>query len=505
MSEKWDARGRSAADAVKRGAEATANGVHHVTDFVARNDGRVADSMQAVTQVVGVGLDKAGRGLASASHQAGTTLHLNATRLADAARNSVVGTGTPGTWRKGAGSIAWGATKVLTHAVGLTANVVTVAGKAAAATGRLTERSAPAVGGALGGAVRGAAEVTSNALDAAALPASTIDAMRAELCTLGHAEMQESVRLMRNIESAQRRGRKDELLDLLVVGGITLSQALRDPGSVSAEVEQAFHLAYPGLAQTESFSDAVGRMSSAELTGLVSGVKGKLFELELVDHLNNGGLPDGFHAALAHSATQPGWDIQITDDHGQISDLLQAKATESASYVQDALERYPNIDVTTTSEVHGQLLAMGLAQDVHNSGISDAVLQTKVEAATHAGTAFSASDLVPSSVGMAAIALSVFMDKGATLREKGAMFGTRSAKAGASSAVGKIAMVATQTWWLGLISGVGASWLAGQGLRKREQYEALTTALGVMRNRHQLLALRKAQFRPLLNFAPNKG
>jgi hypothetical protein len=31
----------------------------------------------------------------------------------------------------------------------------------------------------------------------------------------------------------------------------------------------------------------------------------------LVDHLNNGGLPDGFHAALAHSANQAGWDIQV--------------------------------------------------------------------------------------------------------------------------------------------------------------------------------------------------
>jgi len=189
-----------------------------------------------------------------------------------------------------------------------------------------------------------------------------------------------------------------------------------------------------------------------------------------------------------------------------VSELLQAKATESASYVQDALERYPGIDVTTTSEVHAQLVALGLAQDVHNSGISEAMLQAKVEAAAHGGTAFDASDLVPSSIGLAVIALSVFMDKGATLREKGAAFGSRSAKvfmdkgatlrekgaafgsrsakAGASSSVGKLAMVATQTWWLGLIAGVGSSWLASRGHGKREQYEALRLALRVMRQRH---------------------
>lgn len=483
MSEKWNERGRTAANAVKRGAEATANGIHTATNFVARNDGRVADGAHAVTQVLGGGLDKMGGSLAAASQQASQSLHSNASRLADAAQNSIVGTGPASGWRKGAGLLAWGFTKVATHTVGVTANAVTVLGKVTAATGRVTERSAPAVGGAVGGVVRGAVEITSNAVDAAALPASSIDAMRSELRTLGQAEMQRAELLMQKIESAKRGRRKSEVLDLLVVGGITLAQAIRNPSGVPPEVEHAFDLAYPGLTQTESFADAVNRMSTDELTGLVSGVKVKLFEIELVDHLNNGGLPNGFHAELAQSVTQPGWDIQITDAQGNVNELLQAKATESASYVKDALERHPNIDVTTTSEVHGQLVAMGLAQNAHDSGISEAVLQAKVDAATHGGAAFDASDLVPSSIGLAVIALSVFMSKEGTLREKGAAFGSRSAKAGASSIAGQLIMVATQTWWLGLIAGVGSSWLANRGHGKREQYEALRGALGVMRNR----------------------
>lgn len=497
MSDKWNEHGRAAASLVKRGAEVTANGIHTATSFVARNEGRVADGVQVVTQVVGGGLDKVGGRLAAASQQASRTLHGGASRLADAAQNSIIGTGPTSTWRKGAGLLAWGLTKAVAHTVGATANVATVLGNVAAATGRVTERAAPAVGGAFGGAVRGAAEVTSNVVDAAALPASSIDAMRSELRTLGQAEMIRAELLMQQIESVQQHRRKDELLDLLVVGGMTLSQVIRDPTGVPLEIERAFDLAYPGLTQTESFADAVNRMSSDELVGLVSGVKGKLFEIELVDHLNNGGLPDGFHAAIAESATQPGWDIQITDANGQVSELLQAKATESASYVQDALERYPNIDVTTTSEVHGQLVAMGLAQDVHNSGISEAMLQAKVEAAAHAGGAFDASNLVPSSIGLAVIALSVFMGRDASLREKGAALGTRSAKAGASSAVGKMAMVATQTWWLGLIAGVGSSWLASRGHGKREQYEALRGALGVMAEKQ--LKLRSEKYQLLSN------
>lgn len=488
MSEKSNEYGRAAAGAVKRGAEAGANGVHAATSFVARNDERVADGAQAVTAGVGNGLDRVGDAMAGTSKNASRAMHGNATRLADAAQEAVSGTGPRNAWRKGAGLLAWGFTKVAIHTVGAAAGAVRAVGAATAGAGRVTERLAPAVGGAVGGVVRGAAEITSNAVDAAALPASSIEAMRAELRTLGQAEMQRAELMMQKIARAKRLRRKDELLDLLVVGGMTLGQVVRSPAEVPADIEHAFDLAYPGLTETESFADAVNRMSSDELPGLVSGVKGKLFEIELVDHLNSGGLPDGFHASLAESATQPGWDIQITDANGQVNELLQAKATESARYVQDALERYPNIDVTTTTEVHGQLVAMGLAENVRSSGISESVLQAKVDAAAQAGDAFDASNLVPSSIGLAVIALSVFMNKDATLREKGVAFGARSAKAGMSAFVVQAAMVVTQTWWLGLIAGVGSSWLAGRGHGKREQYEALRRALGVMREKPFLLA-----------------
>ena len=494
MSDSSNSRARKATESIKRGAEATANGVYLVTDLVARNDGRIADGAQAVTGVVGSGLDKAGKGLASTSQQASQVLHGNASRAAERMRETITGSGSAGTARKAAGAFAGVATKALVHAAGLAAGAAAAGGKAVAATGRLAERSAPAVGGTAGGLVRGAAGIASNAVDSVALPASRIEEMRAKLRKLGQMEMERSQQRMQAIALAQKRRRKDELLDLLVVGGITLSQALRDPASVPENVQQAFALAYPNLAQTETISDAVARMSSDELVGLVSGVKGKLFELELVDHLNNGGLPDGYHAEIADSATQPGWDIRVLDEHGQVSELLQAKATESVQYVQEALQRYPDIDVTTTTEVHAQLTALGLAENVHGSGISEAALQAKVEAAAaHSDAAFDASDLVPSSIGLAVIALSVFMKKDASLREKGEHFGQRSAKAGVSAGVGKAALVATQTWWIALLGGVATSWLAGRGQGKREQYEALKKALEVMQERQTALPAPKLQ------------
>ncbi|MBP8141471.1 MAG: hypothetical protein KAY02_05935, partial [Acidovorax sp.] len=272
MSDSSHSRARKATEAVKRGAEVTANGIYQATDFVVRNDGRIADGAQAVTGAVGSGMDKAGKGLASASQQASQLLHGNANRAAERVREVITGSGSAGTVRKAAGALGWFATKTLTHATGLAADAVALGGKAVAATGRLAEKSAPAVGGTAGGLVRGAAGMASNAVDSVALPASRIEEMRAKLRKLGQMEMERSQQRMQAIALAQKRRRKDELLDLLVVGGITLSQALRDPASVPENVQQAFALAYPNLAQTETFSDAVERMSSDELVGLVSGV-----------------------------------------------------------------------------------------------------------------------------------------------------------------------------------------------------------------------------------------
>jgi hypothetical protein len=267
---------------------------------------------------------------------------------------------------------------------------------------------------------------------------------------------------------------------------MSLAFVTEHPDQVPPEIERAFELAYPGLASHESFAQAVSHLPTNELAGLVSGVKGKLFELELLEHFNHGGLPDGLHADLAGSATQPGWDLRILDDHGHVVDVLQAKATESAQYVLDALHKYPGIDIVSTSEVHAQLLAMGMAEHVTNSGITEQALQDAVNHAADATTAhFSANDLVPSALGMAIIGLSVMLDKNMTWTQRAGEFGARGARAGAAGAAAKVAMVVTQTWWIGLMAGVGSRWLAMKGRARREQYEALLQAVKILRGRFE--------------------
>ena len=177
MPDTWNSRARKTTDAVKRGAEATANQIHQATDFAARSDGQIADGAQAATGGVGAGLYKVGQRLALASQQASTALHSNANQGADRMRDTLTGSGSPGTARKAAGALGWLATKALSHTAGLAAGGIAVGGKAVAATGRMAEKSAPAVGGTAGGIVRGAASITSNAVDSIALPASRIEQM----------------------------------------------------------------------------------------------------------------------------------------------------------------------------------------------------------------------------------------------------------------------------------------------------------------------------------------
>lgn len=367
----------------------------------------------------------------------------------------------------------------------LTASSIEQVGRALRLTGQFTSRSAPSVGAATGGFAIGGASIISEVIDSVAISRSGIDDLRQELHLYGEQAQYESERLQKRIAAAAKGRRRAQMLDLLVVGGVSLAFVVDHPRQLPAEVEQAFELAYPGLAASESFSDVVSRLSTEQLPGFVSGVKGKLFELELVEHFNNGGLPDGLHADLAGSATQSGWDIRILDENDQVVDVLQAKATESVQYIQQALERYPGIDVVTTSEVHAQLLALGMAEGVSNSGISEAALETVLtQAASGAQIGFSASDLVPSVLGMAVISLSLLLDKNMSWAERASEFGSRSARVGAAGAAAKVAMVATQTWWIGLVAGVGSHWLAGKGRARREQYQALREAVDILRDRY---------------------
>lgn len=302
----------------------------------------------------------------------------------------------------------------------------------------------------------------------------------------GHLISKESVNAqLRTIEAQSRKyreftnkfngrvlgtGCRNTVLDTLVVGGETLA-AYIDSGTVPAQVQKAYEFAYPHAAAIHSFSDQVERLHGKELVGFVSGVKGKLFELQYADYLNDGHLPDGFHATLAISPTNPGWDIAIFGPDGGLRDTIQAKATDSVSYVSNALKEHPQIDVVTTSEVHSHLVMQGFSESVVDSGISDDVLTALVEGAAD-GTAIS-MDWMPSVVSLAVIAFSAYNQEGLAAYQKSYQLGQRASKSYlAYLAGGSLAMV-TNTWWIGVLGGMGSRLILGAGRQKRERLTQL--------------------------------
>lgn len=437
-------------------AKVTGNALHGASKFVAAHHNEIATGAKAVVSGAGTVVRHGGRAVQKGAQVLATELHGMAERSDSSAA------------------------KVASHTLGYTAKAVGWVGQGTSHVGGLTERAAPVIGAATGGLVTGAVGTVSKVVDSVAVSDADIQQLTERFRRQSLILQGQSARRVQAVNAAIASRRRKDLLDLLVVGGMTLAAVIQHPQNIPPEVEQAFQLAYPGLtSQGETFADAVQRLNGNELLGLVNGVKGKLFELELVDHLNNGYLPDGVQAELAQSATQPGFDVRIVDEQGHVVDVLQTKATESAAYVREALERYPDIDVMTTTEVHAHLVALGAADQVSNSGISEAALQAKVDAAAAVadGTSLGATDMLPSSLGLAVIALSVWTTKGASAELMGQEFGQRTAQAGLSTYAGKAAMVASGAWWVALAAGVGTRWLASHGGNKRERLEILKRAV----------------------------
>lgn len=279
-------------------------------------------------------------------------------------------------------------------------------------------------------------------------------------------------------------------VDSVVIGGETLVTLLA-ASTIPNEITSAYEAAYPNLSDSVSFQDKVRGLDGDSLTGFVSAIKGKLFEQKYVEYLNDGNLPDGYSAILAESATQQGWDIAIEGSNGEISSVLQAKATDSVSYVQDALEKYPSIDVVTTDEVYSHLVMSGISENITNGAISNVELVDALDNAVDASEL--AMDYTPPLFALAFIAFTSYKDESLTLFEKARNAGDRSGKTYLSYLIGGGIAAITNTWWLGVIGSVGSRLLSEGGDRKFEVYEKLKD---VEENNQVVIERLKLEFKP---------
>ena len=171
-----------------------------------------------------------------------------------------------------------------------------------------------------------------------------------------------------------------EFADAFIISGLTASQMLVN--GIPGDVQEAFEKAYPNLAAENSFIDTWSSYDDYEARlGFVNGIKGKLFEIKYVEHLNEN-LEPGYMAAMSDNPINQGWDIKITGPNNEVENLLQLKATTTASHVKEAINNYPEIDVVTLSDLQGQLSSINSITSVTASNISNEDLMLQIGEAT---------------------------------------------------------------------------------------------------------------------------
>lgn len=168
------------------------------------------------------------------------------------------------------------------------------------------------------------------------------------------------------------RVNRETVFDVLLAATTAHVGSGVDLSSIDPLLLKAVSDTNPGLSGTRLLA-----LDGDAMQGAVNTAKGKYFEYLVADRLNRGEqvgpllLEPGQRAELAERFNQPGWDMQIVDEHGMVVDYLQMKATQSLGYVANAIERYPDIQILATSEVSDS----GLVLD---SGIPDGQLREVV-------------------------------------------------------------------------------------------------------------------------------
>ncbi|MFY9976850.1 MAG: hypothetical protein WA252_13575 [Candidatus Sulfotelmatobacter sp.] len=290
----------------------------------------------------------------------------------------------------------------------------------------------------------------------------------------------------------RRAASSEDFVDSAVIGGVSVADILAGKiaeRQIPPDVIKAFHAQYPQHGASFVHAVVALRGDPDKLMGLVSGVKGKLFELDYADWLNHGHLPDGLTAELAHHANNPGWDIVIHDAHGHVDNLLQLKATESLDYVRAAIAAHPDIDVVVPHGLYEKLAdhheALGHILDGHETleGING-----HITGAVHHAEAAGAAAHFPIVGPAIVIGLAVGLNGRAYRQGKVSMeqalrsVGQRGILAVLASGAGWAVTLFAHEPFIGLPTSVMVRLLGGQYFHNQRRRELLTENLKAIRD-----------------------
>lgn len=148
-------------------------------------------------------------------------------------------------------------------------------------------------------------------------------------------------------DKAQMRG---EIFAIAAMGYLLAGRIEEFNGPLGGLFIQSIRDRYPELhdASIQQIADHMHQYDPEELAGVVSMIKGRLFERLIEQHENGDG--DEWTAHIYEDQSYPGSDIVFTNDAGDTVEV-SLKASDSVSYVENALLRYPDIPIMATDEV----------------------------------------------------------------------------------------------------------------------------------------------------------
>jgi hypothetical protein len=172
-----------------------------------------------------------------------------------------------------------------------------------------------------------------------------------------------------------RLSRLSESYREYMIGGVTyalLSRSAVGSDEDSQLVLEAIRRSSTALheASEAEITDYLSVMSSEQLKGFASNVKGIYHELAYVRHYNE--TNSDTYAELHEAINHPGADVQIKDRAtDEVLKEIQLKATDNPGYVEEHMRRYPETEILVTEE--GAYEA-----GVSSSGFRDEEVERKV-------------------------------------------------------------------------------------------------------------------------------
>ena len=129
-----------------------------------------------------------------------------------------------------------------------------------------------------------------------------------------------------------------------------------DDVNVDDRLAEAYQMQYPGEAASQSLHEQWLEMtesSDASITGFISGLKGKLAEIETAESLEENGFTN---VSIAEHPTQPVWDISATSPEGdQIFWQVKTGWAERVSEVQSLMAENPDVNYAVSTEIYDRI------------------------------------------------------------------------------------------------------------------------------------------------------